>query len=108
MAAGWMLHILVLPVFCDRTSPLASSTCTCCTTAASDMLSGLASSLTDAGPRLSRSTMRRLLGSDSAWNTRSSVAVWLSMYLTIVLGTSPDSIDADTAAGGAFMNSDTG
>jgi hypothetical protein len=49
------------------------------------MLSGLASSLTDAGPRLSRSTMSRLLGSDSAWNTRSSLAVWLSTYLTIGL-----------------------
>ena len=56
--------------FAERTSPLASSTCTCCTTAASDMSSGCASSLTDAGPRVSRSTIRRRLGSARAWKTR--------------------------------------
>ena len=33
---------------------------------------GLASSLTEAGPRVRRSTMPRRDGSDSAWNTRSS------------------------------------
>ena len=46
----------------------------CCTTAESDMSSGLASSLTDAGPRHSRSTMIRRVGSASAWKTRSSGA----------------------------------
>jgi hypothetical protein len=36
------------PIFSDRTNPLASKTCRCCTTAANDMGSGRASSLTDA------------------------------------------------------------
>ena len=44
----------------------------CCTTAGSDIASGAASSLTDAGPRLSRATMERRLGSASAWKARSS------------------------------------
>jgi hypothetical protein len=83
--AGLMLQVRVRPVFCDRTRPLASSTWTCWTTAARDMASGLPSSLTDAGPRLSRSTMRRRPGSASAWNTRSRSATWLSMYLSIRL-----------------------
>ena len=46
----------------------------CCTTAGSDMASGSASSLTEAGPRLSRTTIERRLGSASAWNALSSVA----------------------------------
>ena len=48
------------------TRPLASSTCRCWTTAGSDMAKGFASSLTEAGPRLSLSTMPRRLGSASA------------------------------------------
>ena len=82
-AAGLMLHVRVRPVFCDRTRPLASSTWTCWSTAASDMSSGLASSLTEAGPWESRSIMTRRPGSASAWNTRSSSAVWSSMHLSI-------------------------
>ena len=50
----------------DRTRPLASSTCTCWRIAARDMASGLPSSLTDAGPSLSRSTIRRRPGSARA------------------------------------------
>jgi hypothetical protein len=40
--------------------------------AGSDMASGRASSLTEAGPRLSRSTMDRRVGSARAWKTWSS------------------------------------
>ena len=40
------------PSFCDRTTPLASSTARCCITAGSEIASGLASSLTEAGPRV--------------------------------------------------------
>jgi hypothetical protein len=47
------------------------------------MASGSASSLTDAGPRISRSTMSRRVESASAWKTRSK-RPWLSMCLTIV------------------------
>jgi len=65
-AAGLMLQVRVRPVFCDRTRPLASSTCTCWRIAARDMASGLPSSLTDAGPSLSRSTIRRRPGSARA------------------------------------------
>src|SRR5216683_3401263 len=48
------------------------------------MASGLASSLTEAGPWLSRSTMTRRPGSASAWKTRSRSAAWLSMYLSML------------------------
>lgn len=40
--------------------------------AGSDISSGLASSLTDTGPRIRRSTIARRVPSASAWNTRSS------------------------------------
>ena len=65
------LQVRVRPSFRDRTRPLVSRTCTCCSTAASDMDSGSPSSLTDAGPWLSRSSMRRRPGSASARKTRS-------------------------------------
>lgn len=52
-------------------------------TAGNDIASGLANSLTEAGPRASRSTMSRLVESPSAWNTRSSDPPWLGMSLTI-------------------------
>ena len=45
--------------------------------------SGRASSLTEAGPRLNRSTISLRLGSASAWNTRSSVAPWLSIRFSV-------------------------
>src|SRR5687768_13019901 len=48
------------------------------------MGSGWASSLTEAGPRLSLSTIARRLGSASAWKTRSSAAPWLSIRLSVV------------------------
>lgn len=80
-----MLQVRIRPTFWDRTSPLASSTWTCWSTAARDISSGPASSLTEAGPRLSRSIMLRRLGSASAWNTRSSVAPWLTTHLSIAL-----------------------
>jgi hypothetical protein len=44
------------PAFSDRTRPLASRTWRCWITAGNDIASGSASSLTDAGPRLNRST----------------------------------------------------
>ena len=47
---GLRLQVRVRPSFCVRTRPLVSRICTCCTTAASDMDSGLPSSLTEAGP----------------------------------------------------------
>jgi dihydrofolate reductase len=79
-----MLQVRTRPTFSDRTSPLASSTWRCWTTAGSDIVSGRASSLTEAGPRLNRSTIRRRLGSASAWNIRSSWGLWLSTSLTIL------------------------
>lgn len=45
------------------------------------MSNGLASSLTDAGPRASRSTMARRLLSASAWNIRSKPE-YLGTYLS--------------------------
>src|SRR5579859_4936709 len=78
-----MVQVRVRPIFCDRTRPLDSSTCTCWTTAANDTSSGLASSLTDADPWLSRSTMRRRPGSASAWKIRSRCATWSSMCLSM-------------------------
>ena len=42
-----------------------------------------ASSLTEAGPRLSRSTMSRRLGSREGLEAWSSGVLWLSIYLTI-------------------------
>src|SRR5882672_10203524 len=80
-----MRQVRTRPTFSDRTSLLASSTCRCWTTAGSDIASGLASSLTEAGPRVSRSTMTRRDGSASAWNTRSRGTDWLSIYLSIAL-----------------------
>src|SRR5215208_2935920 len=59
----------------------------CCTTAGSDIGRGRASSLTEAGPRLKRSTMTRRLGSASAWKTRSMLSPperCLSISLSIV------------------------
>ena len=54
-------------------------------TEGSDMGSGRASSLTDAVPRLSRSTMARRAGSARAWNKPSRSGEWLSIYLSISL-----------------------
>ena len=69
------LQVRTRPTFSEVTSPLASSTCRCWTTAESDILSGSASSLTEAGPRQSRSTITRRPGSARAWNIRSSEVV---------------------------------
>jgi hypothetical protein len=63
--------------------PLDSNNWRCCSTDGSDIASGCASSLTDAGPRLNRSTMIRRVGSASAWNMRSRDASWLSICLSI-------------------------
>ena len=63
------------------TSPLASSTCRCCTTAGSDIAA--AGKLADRGrTAVRRSTMPRRAGSARAWKTRSS-PLWLSICLTI-------------------------
>ena len=59
------------PFFSDRTSPLSSSALRCWSTPGRLMLNGCASSDTDAGPRLSRASIPRRTGSDSAWNARS-------------------------------------
>ena len=57
------------------TSPLFSSTCTCCTIAASVMRSGLARLDTEIGPSLTRSRIARRVGSPSAWNTPSTLTL---------------------------------
>ena len=59
------------PTFADVTIPAVSSTPRCCTMLGSAMSNGRASSLTEAGPRESRSTIARRLPSPSAWNMRS-------------------------------------
>lgn len=70
--AGSIRHVRTRPCLAERTSPLASSTARCWTTADIDIASGAASSLTDAGPRVRRSTIVRRDGSASAPNTPSS------------------------------------
>ncbi|MDT5069034.1 MAG: hypothetical protein QOK02_5189, partial [Mycobacterium sp.] len=59
----------------------------CCITAGNDIVSGSASAFTVAGRRTSRSTIARLVGSASAWNTRPSPSEpdWLGTYLTIAI-----------------------
>jgi hypothetical protein len=54
-------------------------------TAGNDIVNGSANAFTVAGRRTSRSTIARLVGSASAWNTRPSPSDtdWLGMYLTI-------------------------
>lgn len=52
-------------------------------TAGKDMENGLASSLTDAGCSISRSTSLRRVGSASAWNTSSRPDGRLSIWLTV-------------------------
>src|SRR5919204_926907 len=71
-ATGSMRQVRTRPTFSERTRPLPSSTCRCCTTAGSDIGSGSAGSLTEARPRPRRSTISLLLGSASAWNARST------------------------------------
>ena len=87
-AFGSIRHIRTRPTFSDLTSPLVSSTWRCWITAGSDIGRGRASSLTEAVPRLSRSTMTRRFGSASAWRTRSTGcrrwANWLGIHLTII------------------------
>ncbi len=65
-------HVRTLPSFSVRTRPLFSSTCRCCTTAASVIARGFARSDTEIGPSLSLSTSARRVGSPRAWNTRST------------------------------------
>jgi hypothetical protein len=72
--AGSTRQVLTRPIFSERTSPELSSTARCCITAGSDMASGFARSLTEAGPRASRSTIARRVGSARAWKARSSAA----------------------------------
>src|ERR1700691_2694603 len=62
-ACTWQVR--TRPTFSERTSPLASSTCRCWTTAGRDMASGFASSLTEAEPTVRRSTIARRVGSES-------------------------------------------
>jgi hypothetical protein len=57
------------PFFSERTSPLVSRTSRCCTTAGSEIASGFASSVTDAGPRLSRSIIDLRTGTARAWKS---------------------------------------
>src|SRR5580704_15001477 len=83
IAARSIRHVRVLPTFSVFTSPHDSRTCTCWSTAARDMARGAANSLTEAGPRVSRSTMVRLLWSASAWNVRSRSVIWSGIYLSI-------------------------
>src|ERR1700757_5000958 len=78
-----MLQRRTRPTFSEATSPLASSTCRCWTTPGSEIASGRASSLTLAGPWLRCSTIRRLVGSPSAWNIWSTGSRWLSIHLSM-------------------------
>lgn len=77
-----MRHLRTRPTFSVRTSPHASSNRRCCITEGNDSRSGCDNSLTDAGPRLSRSIMARLAGSPSALNRPSSSADCLVISLT--------------------------
>lgn len=61
-------QVRIRPTFDVSTSPDASRTLTCCITALSVMDSGRESSDRGAGPRLSRSTIARRLGSARARN----------------------------------------
>jgi hypothetical protein len=61
-----MRQMRTRPIFSERTSPLVSSTARCCTTAGSEIASGFASSVTDAGPRLRRSTIDLRVGTARA------------------------------------------
>jgi len=85
IAAGSMWQVRTLPTFSERTRSHASSTSKCCITAGSDMAKGRASSLTEAGLRISRSTIFRRVGSASDWNTWSSRRDWLGTHLSICL-----------------------
>jgi hypothetical protein len=84
-AAGSRRQVRTRPTFSERTSPLASRTWRCCITAGNDMTRGWARAVTEAGPRLNRSTITRRAGSASAWNRRSSGADWLSTRLSITI-----------------------
>src|SRR5215813_5356450 len=64
-------------------SLLASNTCKCCSSEGIAIENGLASSLTEAGPRLNRWTIARRVGSDRAWKTRSRLVLWLGMCLSM-------------------------
>ena len=75
-AFGSTRQVRVRPTFSDRIRPLPSRTARCWTTADSDMSSGSASSLTDAGPRLRRSSIMRRPASARAWYMRSSCRFW--------------------------------
>src|SRR5829696_2601971 len=79
-----MRQVRTRPTFSVRTRPLVSSTPRCWSTAGSEIVSGFASSLTVAAPRLRRSRIERLVGSASAWKTGSASAIdWLSIRLSI-------------------------
>src|SRR3954467_14738229 len=69
---GSSRHLRTRPTFSERTRPLRCSTSSCCIADGSDMSRGAASSLADAAPRDSRTTIARRLSSASAWNARSS------------------------------------
>ena len=74
-AFGSSRHSRTCPVFTVRTIPTSSRISTCLSTARSDIGSGWASSLTEAGPAVSRVTMSRRVGSPRAANVRASVVV---------------------------------
>ncbi len=82
---GVSRYVRTRPDLRDLTSPQSSSTSRCCRNEGSDMLNGSASSLTAAGPLLSRSSTARRVGSASPWNTQFNwEACWLGKYLTVV------------------------
>src|SRR5437899_563718 len=86
-AFGSIRQVRTRPSLSVLTRPLASRTLRCWTTADSDIVSGSASWLTEAGPRDRRSTICRRAGSASAWNIRSSWAGSCSMVaLAVVVG----------------------
>ncbi len=70
------------PSFFCRSRPARSSTRRCLEMAGSETLNGSANPITDEGPRASRASMARRVGSDRAEKVASSAA---SLYLTIWL-----------------------
>ena len=78
-AAGSTLHMRTRPSLWVCTSPPASSTRRCWSTAASVMVNPTASSEAERGPAVSRSSIARRVGSARAWNARSSCRSWSSM-----------------------------
>src|SRR5262245_1388177 len=80
---GTSRYVRTRPPLRERTRPHCSSTSRCCVKEGSAMSKARASSLTGAGPALSRLSTARRVGSPSARKTRSRCICWLGICLTI-------------------------